>query len=173
MTPALKERLDAAAEAGGRSQSQEAEFRLERSFEREALLTDVLALAFGERTAGITIMLAAVLETDGWAALSQSDTQATHWSDDPYASDRAIKGAIEVLEKLRPAGKVVEPSSDPDFRPRVYEQRWTALASIARRPKAGPQRHVQVNQHGYFPYDLKRVFEMLGPDLLERLRRKP
>ena len=32
MTPDLKRRLDAVAEAGGRSQSQEAEIRLEKSF---------------------------------------------------------------------------------------------------------------------------------------------
>ena len=42
MTPALKRRLDAAAERGGRSQSQEAEFRLERSFDRQGLLEEVL-----------------------------------------------------------------------------------------------------------------------------------
>lgn len=44
----IKRRLDAAAEVSGRSQSQEAEFRLERSFERQGLLREVLELAFGD-----------------------------------------------------------------------------------------------------------------------------
>jgi hypothetical protein len=48
VTPTMKERLDRAAEESGRSQSQEAEFRLERSFDRTDLLQEVLKLAYGE-----------------------------------------------------------------------------------------------------------------------------
>ena len=53
VTPDLKRRLDAAAEAGGRSQSQEAEFRLERSFDHEDLLPEALTLAYGRKLAGM------------------------------------------------------------------------------------------------------------------------
>jgi predicted transcriptional regulator len=53
VTPELKQRLDAAAEASGRSQSQEAEFRLERSFDRTDLLAEVLTLAYGEEAAAL------------------------------------------------------------------------------------------------------------------------
>lgn len=49
VTADLKRKLDEAAKKSGRSQSQEAELRLERSFEREALLPEVLTLACGER----------------------------------------------------------------------------------------------------------------------------
>ena len=48
VTPQIKARLDNAARETGRTQSQEAELRLERSFDREDLLTDVLALAYGK-----------------------------------------------------------------------------------------------------------------------------
>lgn len=51
----LKRKLDEAAEKSGRSQSQEAELRLERSFEREELLPDVLTLAYGKPLADILI----------------------------------------------------------------------------------------------------------------------
>jgi hypothetical protein len=49
--PELKRRLDAAAEESGRSQAQETELRLERSFDRTDLLTEVLTLAYGEEIA--------------------------------------------------------------------------------------------------------------------------
>jgi hypothetical protein len=45
IAPILKRRLDAAAEEGGRSQSQEAEIRLASSFEREDMLDQVFAKA--------------------------------------------------------------------------------------------------------------------------------
>jgi DNA end-binding protein Ku len=44
VTAELKRRLDAAADESGRSQSQEAEFRLERSFDRQDLLSEVQRL---------------------------------------------------------------------------------------------------------------------------------
>jgi hypothetical protein len=63
VTPEFKERLDAAAEQSGRSQSQEAELRLERSFDRQDLLLDVLVMTFGSKqTAGLVILLGMVME---------------------------------------------------------------------------------------------------------------
>jgi hypothetical protein len=62
VTPELKRRLDAAAEHCGRSQSQEAEFRIERSFDRNDLLTEVLTLAYGSKEiAGVLMMFGLVL----------------------------------------------------------------------------------------------------------------
>ncbi len=51
VTAQLKRRLDQAAAHSGRSQSQEAEFRLEQSFDRQDLFTDALTLAFGDQAA--------------------------------------------------------------------------------------------------------------------------
>jgi hypothetical protein len=53
VTPEVKEKLQLAAVGKGRSLSQEAEFRLERSFETESLLPDVLTLAYGQRLAAV------------------------------------------------------------------------------------------------------------------------
>jgi hypothetical protein len=47
VTAEIKERLEASATYKGRSLSQEAEFRLERSFETQSLLMEVLTLAYG------------------------------------------------------------------------------------------------------------------------------
>ena len=44
VTPQLKERLEQTAKNLGRSQSQEAEMRLERSFDRADLLAEIIAM---------------------------------------------------------------------------------------------------------------------------------
>ena len=48
VTPSIKEKLDRAAREGGRTQSQEAEVRLERSFDRDEL-RKVLRAELGKR----------------------------------------------------------------------------------------------------------------------------
>jgi hypothetical protein len=45
--PMIKKKLEEAAELEGRSLSQEAEFRLEHTFDRQSLLGEVMRLAFG------------------------------------------------------------------------------------------------------------------------------
>ena len=55
VTADIKQKLDEAAARSGRSQSQEAELRLERSFEREELLPEVLTLAYGKPLADVLI----------------------------------------------------------------------------------------------------------------------
>lgn len=65
----LKQRLANAAENAGRSLSSEAQFRLERSFEREDLLNDTLDLAFGKPIAGVLMLLGTAMKQ---AALRQS-----------------------------------------------------------------------------------------------------
>jgi uncharacterized protein (DUF1778 family) len=66
VTPRLKELVDEAAEESGRSQSQEVEYRLERSFDRQELLLDVLTNAFGQQTAELLVVLGRALRaTEG------------------------------------------------------------------------------------------------------------
>lgn len=59
VTPALKTKIEAAATKSGRSQSQEIEIRLERSFGHEGL-----RLACGEREVRVIIYAGKVLLTD-------------------------------------------------------------------------------------------------------------
>jgi hypothetical protein len=53
VTADMKNRIDAEAMKHGRSLSQEAELRLERSFETQSLLPQVLELAYGEGLAAL------------------------------------------------------------------------------------------------------------------------
>src|SRR5262245_39246458 len=55
--PKLKARLDEAARSNGRTQSMEAEARLELSFDRVDLLPDVLRMAYGENIAVVLAFL--------------------------------------------------------------------------------------------------------------------
>ena len=57
VTSELKTELEEAAESNGRSLSQEAEFRLERTFANQDLLDDVLTLAYGDRLANLLMRI--------------------------------------------------------------------------------------------------------------------
>jgi hypothetical protein len=65
VTSDLKRQLDRAARSSGRTQSQEAEMRIARSFERQGLLEEVLSLAYGGKIAKHLIELGAVLSGRG------------------------------------------------------------------------------------------------------------
>jgi hypothetical protein len=55
VTAEIRDRLEKAAVEKGRSLSQEAELRIERSFDREELLPEVLTLAYGKPVADVLI----------------------------------------------------------------------------------------------------------------------
>ena len=117
VTPQLKERLERTAGAIGRSQSQEAEIRLERSFERQDLLPDVLAAAFPRPIAGLLIGIGRVMFNAGQNEhYTRSDflkDTGDQWLNDPTAFDQAVKGAMIVLNAARPPGSILESKSAP------------------------------------------------------------
>jgi TraY domain len=110
VTPDAKAKLDRAATENGRSQSQEAELRLERSFQDEDLLPQVLSLAFGERLAAILLAIGFAMKDAATASsFAVTFSQNGSWTDEPYAYDEAVKSALQILESLRPEGQVVTP----------------------------------------------------------------
>lgn len=110
MTPGLKRRLDAAAEANGRSQSQEAEFRLERSFDRQDLLAEALTTAYGSKEiAGLVMLIGDALQNAGsaqyalgrpWPEVLAEGRGA--WVADSDAYIQATDAVHRILEVLRP-----------------------------------------------------------------------
>jgi hypothetical protein len=111
VTPDLKQKLDAAAEMSGRSQSQEAEFRLEHSFDRQGLVLEVLTIAYGsEEVADLLMTLGTVFRVAGEAVTSNSKMRerlkSRDWTSDPAVCDIAIEAAHTVLESFRPAGSI-------------------------------------------------------------------
>ncbi len=107
VTAEIKTRLDQAAESAGRSQSQEAELRLERSFHNQALVNEVLEAMFGKPLAATLLTIGRAMDHAGRTrAFHETGTLegASTWFDHPGAFDQAVQGATHVLERLRPSG---------------------------------------------------------------------
>jgi hypothetical protein len=100
--------------------TQEAELRLERSFDRQDILKDALTLKYGPTAAGIILALALVMEhagkahavTDAWddvpegAALWDTDPNRWHqlssmkWTDDPRSRQIGMLAGVVALVML-------------------------------------------------------------------------
>jgi hypothetical protein len=112
----LKGKIEKAAHDRGWSISVEASHRLERSFEAEALLPQVLELKYGPKLAGLLLALGSAMQHAGhMAALHAASTLGgdTHnWLDVPAAYDQAVLAASRILEAGRLEG---EPSKEMYF----------------------------------------------------------
>ena len=106
VTPEMKRALDAAAESSGRSLSQEAEARLERSFQNEELLPQLLQIARGRQLAAVLQIIGYVMkETGNQVGFFEAGTLdgAAGWFDNPNALAQAVAAGHEILSALRPA----------------------------------------------------------------------
>jgi hypothetical protein len=164
VTGATKARLDAAARQSGRTQSQEAEDRIEHSFDREDLLSEVLTIAYGKEVAAILMMLGEVIQTTGsWESRkftsrnTNRGRQEHSWTHNAEALDTALQAAGLTLEAFR---------SEPAARP--YSIRWRTQSVIemvlgeTEIPFEGPE--------DTFAERAKTIRSLLGP-LTGRLRK--
>jgi hypothetical protein len=112
VTPEMKQRLDAAAQRSGRSLSQEAEFRLEHSFDRQELMPEVLATGYrSKQFAGLLMLVGEAMMNAGYHARSVGrinreivSESADAWLSDPYSFDQAVRAANHILHAFRPPG---------------------------------------------------------------------
>jgi predicted transcriptional regulator len=133
MTPGLKRRLDAAADANGRSQSQEAEFRLEQSFDRQELLADALTTAYGSKeVAGLVMLIGDALQNAGsgqyalfrsWPEVLTEGRGAWMANSEAYA--QATDAVHRILEALRP-----QESHGPDQTAAQRPKKWFRTVTI-------------------------------------------
>lgn len=108
-----RQRLEKAAIDSGRSLTQEAEVRIERSFHSEDFAVSALEMTYGAEIAGIALAVADVLHTAAIATralLAHDVLDGSGWMDDPVAFNNAVKGVQVLLDGLRPPG---EPSPIP------------------------------------------------------------
>lgn len=92
----LREQLDRAAAAKGRSLSNEVGIRLDRSFQEEHLEQDIVERLGGRKTFGLLLAIAGLIEEIESITMER-------WHDDPYTA-AAIADAIPVvLKNLAPA----------------------------------------------------------------------
>jgi hypothetical protein len=101
----IKNRLDGAARATGRTQSQEAEARLLHSFDREDLLGEVMTLAFDDRrTADVILAMGHLMHHVGSTRgyFTGSSDLDDHWLDHPDAYREAFEATTTFLRAAQP-----------------------------------------------------------------------
>jgi len=101
VTPTIKDQLDRAARASGRTQSQEAEYRLEQTFDKRPLVI-AMELAFGAE-------LAAALIAAGEAMRGADQYSFALGGEEPWRYEQVLAAAMTVFEAFRPMGQPVQP----------------------------------------------------------------
>jgi len=99
VTPEIKNKLDTAAKANGRTQSQEAEARIEQTFRGVDYLEQAMDLAYGPRLAVLLILIGRAMNEIGRHA-----PFPTNWMDQAYLFDEAVAAVVEALAAFRPDG---------------------------------------------------------------------
>ncbi|NNH32272.1 Arc family DNA-binding protein [Rhizobium sp. SEMIA 4085] len=101
-TKEMRERIEAAAAASGRSMVQEVEFRLERSFDLEKVIED--AMGGPQMRQKVTLMIAAFGHNGGMMAhaLGHPEWTATEWMREPQCYRAAVFGVFEALLVAQP-----------------------------------------------------------------------
>jgi len=136
VTPELKSQLDVAAKQSGRSQSQEAEFRLEQSFDRHDLLRSALILAYGPEVAGLLMMSGVAMLNAGlrqyWTKSDflEGDEQLAGWINDSAAYDQALRAINLIFEAYRPREKSSKPNNPPPVMVTIDEDSPQLAASL-------------------------------------------
>jgi hypothetical protein len=110
-TGAMHVRLTMDAIANGRSLSEEIESRVAASIASEGRLIETLAFAFGERVAGLMLIIGHALRDGG--TLTQTlrpmdfrkmDFSEDNWLKEPWAFDQLARCVALILEAARPEG---------------------------------------------------------------------
>lgn len=109
----IRKGLDDACKASGRSLSQEAEFRLEQTFNRQNAVFDALDLAYGRRWTGILLAISTLAQITGTRAIMHSGWKfdaGEQWDRDPYAYEQVVQAINFLLEAFRPKGGTEPPA---------------------------------------------------------------
>lgn len=112
VTTKIKAKLDLAALESGRSQSQEAELRLEQSFAKERLVHEALDLAYGPKMTALILSLARAMQMTGTRAsfvCAMNKEDHSDWMANPFAFDQAAQAARVILEAFRPDAAITAP----------------------------------------------------------------
>lgn len=107
-TKEIRERLETAASASGRSLALEVEDRLERSFQKQDLLSEVLMLTFDRPLAGLLIALGHAISLTGPLSRTVAHVrpgggggiEQAQWDQDAPARETARKTGAAMLELL-------------------------------------------------------------------------
>lgn len=111
----LKIQLEEAAASAGRNLSGETEYRLQRSFDNQGLLSEVLALAYGDHQAAILLMLAEAMKSTGVVTIHNNigvdPDGVPDWTDNPYAFSQVRQAMNRLMDILQPEGESTPPQA--------------------------------------------------------------
>ncbi len=172
VTAEVKLKLDEAAKASGRSQSQEAETRLEQSFRNEEILLKCLDFAYGQDATAIAILIAHLIHVGAAQAeyaVSNETGSRPNWISDAYAFEQVSDTVRLLLASLAPEGDPRPPGSgsparsavEAVFRPSVdlgirYARHELSALDHRRPPES-------------LPHWARPIVERLEPAVIERL----
>jgi hypothetical protein len=111
VTPDLKAQIEDAARTSGRSQAQELELMIERSFERRALLPELLETIYGSADAALLLTFGEVMRLAGRTAKAVATGEAgDDWLSSPAAFEQVKQGIVAALDAYRPQGDATLPA---------------------------------------------------------------
>ena len=105
VTPDIKNRLDQVARANGRTQSQEAEARLDQSFQEEKRIPEVMRRVYGPQLAGFLMLIGEILREVGpqiGYSLTRKPEGSYNWLNYRFAFDQANEAITLVMKAIRP-----------------------------------------------------------------------
>jgi TraY domain len=102
VTAEIKEQLEKAARRSGRSLSQEAELRLERSFAQDGAMAAALG---GPEIERVARLMAAAFKDGGAAASGSPELPVEEWIRYPDMYQAAIDAVVDVLSVRKPKGR--------------------------------------------------------------------
>jgi hypothetical protein len=120
VTAEVKNALDAAARLTGRTQSQEAEWRLGLSLDRENLIGQVFDLTYRDPHLVAALLMIGEAMRDTLTAIEHpiwdgvNETPQQGWIDDPDAFDEVARAAKWIIEAFRPV-TISEPQPRKPF----------------------------------------------------------
>jgi hypothetical protein len=110
VTPEIKNRLDAATADTGRTQSQEAEWRLDRSFQQQHLLDQVFDLSYRDpQLVALLLQLGEAMRDTITSTTGSIRNPA--WVDNPWAFEQVARAATFIIEAHRPEGEIQPPNA--------------------------------------------------------------
>jgi hypothetical protein len=176
VSPLIKEMLDDAAKQSGRSQSTEAAYRLEKSFERGDLLVDALTLHFSREAAGVALAVGQIVNTHGIVhlALSKKDETLTlqhafdvlgqRWAIHPASLEMGLVAGIGLLAMLRPPQEDTQSLTTEDRRSAIAIAALFLAGLVNERPtkeEADSRRQAR-----------ETIRSLLGPTIVEQIKRR-
>ena len=166
VTPDTKSRLEELAKQSGRSISQEAELRLERSFEREEALYEALSAVYDARLAGVVLAVAETIKMMG--PLTRYSVQYTEkgpvleiasWDSNKLTRQDAFKAARKLLEILAQPGIACEFDGHENIEQAIHDMASENGVGAVMLALRGIRGEVSPEVEGRW----KKIRELLGP----------